>query len=152
MTKIKGAVVPALVDTGSQVSAVTKSLFKKHFSQQKLLATSDWLTLRAANGLDVPYVQRGILAIHDPEDNVGKQQKAAVPGLLGMNVTGRCQEVLRDDFGKAHLNIIEGVWKRIFDETARADSSVKGQAKVSGRGDVRIPAGSVSMHCHGHRM
>ena len=158
MIKIKGVAVPALVDTGSQVSTVTESFFKKHFSQQKLLATGDWLTLRAANGLDVPYVgyfeadvvcaskvvpRTGILVIRDPEDSVGKQRKAAVPGLLGMNVIGRCREVLRDDFGKAYLNHIEGVWKRIFDETARADSSVKGQAKVSGRGEVRIPAGSV---------
>ena len=47
-----------LVDTGSQVTTVTESFYYAHFAKNcnSLHITNNWLTVRAANGLSVPYV------------------------------------------------------------------------------------------------
>lgn len=61
----------------------------------------NWLGLKAANGLNIPYLgyveldmhilgvslpRRGVLIVKDPIDSHMRQKKAAVPGVLGMNV------------------------------------------------------------------
>lgn len=66
-----------------------------------LLSSSGSLTLTAANGLNLPYVgyfeldvealrvtipKLGILVVEDSVDDVTRQRKQEVPGLLGMNV------------------------------------------------------------------
>lgn len=155
--KINGVKVSALVDTGSQVTTITQSFFNKNFSQRKLLSTKEWLTLRAANGLEIPYIgyfeadiecaervieQRGILVIRDPVDTGDKRHK--VPALLGMNVIGQCQQVLKNDFGEAYLDKVEAIWHTIFKQTARTEAWVQGFAKVAGKHRVRIPAGSIA--------
>ena len=65
------------------------------------MSTSGWLTLTAANGLEIPYVgyfeldvqalgitvpRRGVLVVKDPPDTVVRERKRLVPGVLGMNV------------------------------------------------------------------
>ena len=81
--KLGGVHVRRLLDSGSQVSTITESFFNKHFRprRSKLLDTNQWLTLTAANGLEIPYIgyleldfeaqgvtilQRGILVVRDP--------------------------------------------------------------------------------------
>ena len=98
----------ALVDTGSEGTTITENFFNKHFSQQGLLSTSTWLTLTAENGLDIPYVRcfetdveccgmviekRGILVVQDPPNASSQRRKAAVPGLLEVNVIGKYQDI-----------------------------------------------------------
>ena len=156
--KINGVEVPALIDTGSEVSTITQSFFDKNFSKQELLSTSDWLTLKAANGLDIPYAGyfeakvecagrvidgRGILVINDPVDVDAQQRKAAVPALLGMNVLGKCRELFQGDLGHAHVNQVSAIWRQILQDTALEDTSLRGFAKVAGKEDVRVPAGSL---------
>ena len=87
-----------LVDTGSQVTTVTASFYYAHFAKNcnSLHNTNNWLTVRAANGLSVPYVgyvkldvevcgvvvpRRGILVVKDSE-----HRTTGVCGLLGTNV------------------------------------------------------------------
>lgn len=56
--KFDGAPVQFLVDTGSQVTIFTESICKELFQNKPVGEAGDvpWLTLRAANGLDIPYV------------------------------------------------------------------------------------------------
>lgn len=53
-----GVKVPCLVDTGSMVSTVSESFFRKHFEPwgEERLTACHWLQLRAANGLAIPYI------------------------------------------------------------------------------------------------
>lgn len=99
--KVDGTPVQCLVDTGSQVTIFTESLCKKLFKNKPVeVGDVSWLTLRAANGLDIPYVgyiladfevkeasvpTRGIVIVRD--GCLGTNQ-----ALLGMNVTSACWE------------------------------------------------------------
>ena len=92
---VAGQPVDCLLDTGSQVSFVTEAFFKATFQRDGHLLRSahNWLTIRAADGLQIPYVgyfeaavdiagttveNRAILVVRDAHQQF--------PGLLGMNV------------------------------------------------------------------
>lgn len=53
-----GVHVPCLVDTGSMVSTIKESCFHDHFNPwgQDQHKSCQWLQLRAANGLSIPYI------------------------------------------------------------------------------------------------
>ena len=53
-----GVQVNCLVNSGSEVSTVTEEFFSKHFKPkgQDLISTNGWLTITAANGLEIPYI------------------------------------------------------------------------------------------------
>lgn len=91
---LQGVPVTAVIDSGSQVSTVTETFFKKSLKNISL-RTATPLSLRAANGLAIPYNgyfitdlevnkeelrDKGFLVIKDP---VGV---STPPCLLGMNV------------------------------------------------------------------
>ena len=92
---VAGQTLDCLLDSGSQVSFVTEAFFKRAIQPQghELRSARNWLTIRAADGLDVPYVgyfetdvcvagqvvaDRAILVVRDASQSL--------PGLLGMNV------------------------------------------------------------------
>lgn len=55
--KVDDVDVKCLVDTGSQVTLFSENLCKELFeSKQTHNGNLPWLTLRAANGLNIPYV------------------------------------------------------------------------------------------------
>ena len=93
---IGGVSVDCLLDSGSQVSMVEESFFKQHMQHRFPYAgdTCAWLTIIAANGLDIPYVgvaemdveisratieRRGIIVVRRPPTVVDGKR---VPGLL----------------------------------------------------------------------
>ena len=97
---INGTPVTALADTGSEVSTMPESWFRNHLSNVPLQETQ-LVTLRAANGLQIPYcgiveveivafnntVQRALFLVVKDSSNVACQQRrAAVPIILGMNL------------------------------------------------------------------
>lgn len=107
-----GVLVPCLLDTGSMVSTVTESFFLKNVEPWGLekLYSCHWLQLKAANGLDIPYIgyleldvevfgkvipKRGVLIVKDPP---GTTQ---VSGVLGMNVIRECYNELFGQYGSA---------------------------------------------------
>ena len=86
------------MDTGSQVPTITETFYRTHLAQTEnhLQDPNNWLTIRAANGLTVPYVgyleldievcgvvvpKRGVLVVKDSDE-----RKGDVCGLLGTNV------------------------------------------------------------------
>ena len=158
VVEMGGVQVNCLLDSGSEVSTITESFFKKHFQGKDLLCTSGWLTLTAANGLDIPYVgyfeldvcalginvaQRGILVVKDPEGKDARQRKQVVPGLVGMNIISKLKDMITDTDYKDNLS---EEWKGVLQlDTCESSTSVIGFAKVAGKNKVRIPAESVSV-------
>lgn len=101
---IQGKKIPCVLDTGSQVTMFGQSFFQRHFGGEGLRDAGElqWLTLNAANGLQIPFVgyavldfsiggievpERGVVIVTD--DCIGSDY-----GLLGMNVISECWEGL----------------------------------------------------------
>ncbi|KAK3107286.1 hypothetical protein FSP39_011149 [Pinctada imbricata] len=142
--KIKDTVVQCILDTGSVVSTITESFYNKHLkSKFEMHPEQNWLRLRAANGLEIPYVgyiesdvyipsvdktvkERGILIIRDPP---GRSRNETTPGLIGMNIIAQCSDILKTQIGNM----------------TSASSELKGFARVAGNSEICIPANSVSV-------
>ena len=80
-----------LIDTGSQITTITETLFKT-LSDCQLLDVSNWIKITGANHLGIPYLgytelrltlgqhtleKVGIIVVRDP-----MKQKQKLPGLL----------------------------------------------------------------------
>ena len=98
--RLNGQQMEALLDTGSQVSTVSEDWFHQHLEGHQLHPVV--LYIRAANGLPVPYV--GVVLVElelfgqkipDVPFLVLKDQpqQRELPGLIGMNVLGRCKSM-----------------------------------------------------------
>ena len=145
--EVEGVTVVALIDTGSEVSTVTESWYRRHLASRPLQQIS-WLRLTAANGLDIPYVglldgrvtvfgrdcDATFLVVKDSPSL--QAQKAEAPALLGMNIL---QQVL------PNLKSAEGL-PAVLQATAREvrcqSKTVVGLARVAGK--QSIPAGSLA--------
>lgn len=109
--------VPCLIDTGSMVTTVTESFFSTNFEPwgPERLQSCQWLQLRAANGLDIPYLgylelrvklcgkvidNCGVLVVKDPPGGMHSQ----VPGVLGMNIIRKCYQELFGQYGANLFN------------------------------------------------
>ena len=97
--EVEGKQVVAVIDTGSEVSTVTEAWFNEHLRGLPLQQTH-WLSLKAANGLDIPYVgllegrvrmfgqecHASILVIKDTACPLTQARRRRTPALLGMNI------------------------------------------------------------------
>lgn len=103
-----GVQVKCLLDTGSMVSTISDKFFFQHFAQNP--QACQWLQLKAANGLDIPYLgyveldvqvlgkvisKRGILVVQSPQT----PSPSSVPGVLGMNIIRECYSELFGQYG-----------------------------------------------------
>ena len=157
--KLGGVPVPCLLDYGSKVSTIIESFFNENFRSKgkNLLSTSGWLTLTAANGLNIPYIgyfeldvktlgitipKRGILVVKDSEDPVTRRRKQEVPGLLGMNVIGQVRKETKD---RPHLKNTTSKRADVLQLSSERATTARGFAKVSGKQPELFPAGSVAM-------
>lgn len=125
---IQGVKTACLVDTGSQVTTLTESFFRKYFDADgtTVHAPIQKFNLVAANGLEIPYIgyieadlnicgkvipKRGILIVKD-------HGVPTCPGLIGMNVIKECREVIMaqgtDDKGDPRTTADAKVWKQTF--------------------------------------
>ncbi len=155
--QVNGVKVQCLVDTGSQVTLFSESLSKELFSAQCLQeAEAPWLTLRGANGLDIPYIgylvtdleihgitvpQKGVVVVRDP--CLGTHR-----ALLGMNVITDCWEEL---FQARPIRTAPPAekreWERIVADcrrvhTATSQGDREGTGRVACRYALSIPARS----------
>lgn len=101
LIKINNQTIPFVLDTGSQVTLMSQSLFKKHLEGTGVADanTVPWLTLRAANGLKIPYTGYAII-----DCVVGSVD---IPGKGVIIVDDSC---LGPDKGILGMNIIKPVW------------------------------------------
>ena len=162
-----GAQVSCLVDTGSMVSTVTESFFLQHFQSwgHERLRSCNWLKLRAANGLAIPYVgyleldvelcgvsvpRCGVLVVKDPPGEVSSQ----VPGILGMNIIRRCYHVLFGQHGLALFTLssvseapesVTQALQKCHQASGSPPQHVAGQVKIRGKKACRIPGGTMKL-------
>lgn len=162
-----GVEVPSLVDTGSMVTTISESFFRQHFEPwgQERLRSCHWLQLRAANGLEIPYIgylelevklcgkvmpQCGVLVVKDPPGGA----PARVPGVLGMNVIRKCYLELFGQHGLALFSqpcvseapgpVVQAL-QRCHSATIAAPQDSSGKVKVRGKKAWRIPGGVVKI-------
>ena len=92
--------VNCLIDSGSEVTTITKSCYDQHFKQIPLYECH-WINLSAANGsiisiegliiVDITIKEKTfesmyVLVSSDPTDHQMQQKKKMAPGILGCNV------------------------------------------------------------------
>lgn len=97
--------MPCLLDTGSQVTLFSESFFQKWLSGVQKQSPQDlhWLTLKAANGLQIPYTGYAIL-----DFSVGG---VTIPGKGVIIVKDEC---LNSERGILGMNVISHCWKELF--------------------------------------
>ncbi|KAL0153780.1 hypothetical protein M9458_050896, partial [Cirrhinus mrigala] len=160
-----GVQVPCLVDTGSMVSTMTESCFMTNFGLwgQEQLRSCNWLQLRAANGLTIPYIGYleldvelcgrvvlgcGILVVRDPPGGVCAQ----VPGVLGMNILSRCYRELLGQHGTTLFDLpsvsrapsfVFQALQHCHQVDAQPAVDCKGRVRVRGRRVCRITGGTM---------
>lgn len=166
-----GVEVKCLLDTGSMVTTITESCFNAHFANvpQGSLRDCGWLGLKAANGLDIPYIgylelditilgkcmpRRGILVVHDAPDPHMKSQKAVIPGVLGMNViTGFYHELFEQHgsnlFDTLPVQAAAPGWRRALRHCqmaqAVANPSEAHKVRVQGKAPICVKAGTLTL-------
>lgn len=161
-----GVPIPCLIDTGSMVSTITESCFSKNFESlgSQKLQSCHWLKLKAANGLDIPYIgyleldvvvqgqiilNCGILVVKDPPCPTFSKQKERTPGLVGMNILTQCYQQLLCQHGVALPSILSelqdnNLWKEAMltcQQLEDQSSSCVGKIRVQSKAPVPIPAG-----------
>lgn len=167
VVSIGGIPVPCLIDTGSMVSTITESCFLKHFEPwgQERLKRCQWLQLRAANGLAIPYIgymeldvelcgkivsECGILVVRDPPGGMCAQ----VPGVLGMNVLSRCYRELFGQHGQAFFDsppvlevpgFVMQALQHCHEIRSQPLAEQVGQVRVRGRHQCRVPGGTMKV-------
>lgn len=97
---VQGRSIPCVLDTGSQVTLFSKALFSKYFQNEPVMETHEisWLSLRAANGLPLPYVRYALLdfkvsGVQVPSKGVLIVDDKYLPpshAILEMNVIDHC--------------------------------------------------------------
>lgn len=106
--RIDGVELSGLLDTGSQVTLMQQQVLERHFPDCKLGVggTPAVLTLKAANGLEIPYIGYAVMNFevgHIKIPNRGvvivKNECSTNPLILGMNVISACWETLSEDWG-----------------------------------------------------
>ncbi|XP_023807866.1 uncharacterized protein LOC111946903 [Oryzias latipes] len=168
--KIGGIETTCLWDTGSNVTAITESHFRKHFGKQGMLS-ANWIELTAANGLDIPVLgclevevecvgrtvgRKCIFVLTDTHPHVEKSN--GLPGIVGMNVIEELEAIFADNGGYMGMdNLKEGeanirrLVAKVRKESQRITPDGKmGFVKVAGREPVMIPPMSemvVEGHC-----
>ncbi|XP_062386073.1 uncharacterized protein LOC134073108 [Sardina pilchardus] len=154
-------------DVKEQMAELSRTLLedlcKEIFDVQQLQqAETSWLTLRGANGLDIPYT--GYIVADFQVQGVVVPEKGVVVvrnhclgnhrALLGMNVISGCWEQLfqnRKDQPPRHTHIPEvRDWEHILADchrihTARAQGEREDTARVSCRYALAIPAHSEAL-------
>lgn len=157
--QMEGQDVECLLDTGSQVTLMSESCFFRLFGKRDIGPAKDipWLQLRAANGLDIPYVGYATLKVQVGEivlpgcgvvvTRGGRQRVRDVP-VLGMNIIGACWGELfhKSPNGSSHFvsyqdKAVWQAWEEAFAECQRVEVAAKPfrQCGVVGRRLQQVP-------------
>ena len=144
-----GRKVRGLIDTGSEVTTVTERWVAENLQNSDLLPMTQ-VTLKAANGLEIPYSgvvivdlellgQKcegvPVLVVKDSSDPSTRKKKSDVPALVGMNVLGRVSSLLNN------VDIVPPVLQPAVREIRLERTPVRGVVRVAGQ--TLIPAHSL---------
>lgn len=156
---INGVKMRGLLDTGSQVTLMQEELFQEYFANHVSLgAEPSFLTLKAANGLDIPYVgyvtmdfdiegvqvlKRGIVIV--------KSGGLTTPLIIGMNVISACWSAVFQKSGQfpsspRQDHHVRRAWSQAFAICQRAATTEHGASMgyvwPASRGGIQLPARS----------
>lgn len=147
---VNGRQLRAIIDTGSEVTTVTERWVQENLQHADLHPLTH-LTLRAANGLEIPYSgvvmadlkllgqtcqNVPVLVVRDTGDPSTRKRKDDIPALVGMNVLGKLNSFLD------RLGIVPPVLQPAVREIRLEQTSARGVARVAGRS--LIPARSLT--------
>uniref|UniRef100_A0A8C7XN19 ribonuclease H n=1 Tax=Oryzias sinensis TaxID=183150 RepID=A0A8C7XN19_9TELE len=153
---VEGVELKGLLDTGSQVTLMAESMFNEHFSQTRLGKAPLMFKLRAANGLEIPYVGYAILDVEVEGVNIPgrgvvvvKDDDCTQPLIVGMNVVTACQEI----FSKLPRESprppqkLGSPWREVFAacqhiEATTAEDGFLGHVRLAGGRPVTVPPNS----------
>uniref|UniRef100_A0A3B3HUY0 Gypsy retrotransposon integrase-like protein 1 n=1 Tax=Oryzias latipes TaxID=8090 RepID=A0A3B3HUY0_ORYLA len=153
---VEGVELKGLLDTGSQVTLMAESMFNEHFSQTRLGKAPLMFKLRAANGLEIPYVGYAILDVEVEGVNIPgrgvvvvKDDDCTQPLIVGMNVVTAYQEI----FSKLPRESprppqkLGSPWREAFAacqhiEATTAEDGFLGHVRLAGGRPVTVPPNS----------
>ena len=102
---VNGQTIPCVIDTGAMVTMFTQSMFNRYFGDDLIQDKADipWLILKAANGLEIPYVGYAVLDF-------------AVGGIdiLAKGVMIVKDGCMSNDYGLLGMNVINECWAGLF--------------------------------------
>jgi len=145
--KLGGVDVLCVVDSGSMVSFVTEDFYRKKLQPTcgRVKRRKQMLTLRAANGLEIPYV--GYLELEIEVDGV----KVPNCGVLGLKDTSATSQQRKDVPGLVGTNVLAQIPKfsallqqRTDTEPRTSETCTSGFVCVTGSYPVMIPPNSVA--------
>lgn len=82
MVNIEGVQCNSLLDSGSQVTTVSKTFYENHLSCQPILPIQNLLDIEGAGGQEVPYLGYIPVSIQFPENIMGKYEKIDTLALV----------------------------------------------------------------------
>ncbi|KAI5626698.1 hypothetical protein C0J50_13742 [Silurus asotus] len=153
---IKGVPVSCLLDTGSQVSTITEGFFREHSfgDESDVLATSNWLKITAANGLEIPYLgymelDVEVMGMVLPECGFliikGNPCPASVPVLIGMNIISKCRQIVHAEFDTTLGGSLDSNWRVAFQQAQSVELVERVSfARTVGKTPTHVPAWSVT--------
>lgn len=158
---VQGKTIPCILDTGSQVTLMSQTLFQRHFGEECISDPDriSWLALKAANGLNIPYVGYAVLDFNIGGIEVKKKGVVIVRddcinteyGLLGMNVVTDCWASIFQGghpgaaaFKSVFSPSAEKLWDVAFAACQRAEASttrveLQGVARLQRQPPVMLP-------------
>lgn len=109
-----GKSIPCVLDSGSQVTLIKHSVFQEQFGEGLVKGKIPWLTLKAANGLMIPYIG---YALFDFDINGVK--------VLGKGVVVVEDSCLQHDSCLLGMNVIGDCWTSVFQDGPQAEENFK---------------------------
>ena len=126
--KINGIPTTALIDSGSCISAISKTFFDEHFKETPMEKLTEILNVECADGSELPYLgyisatlssvgiekskEQQCLFLVTPETNYNKQ----IPILIGTNILQELLSDCKNNFGDTYLQKanLHTPWKLAF--------------------------------------
>ncbi|KAJ8005431.1 hypothetical protein DPEC_G00146580 [Dallia pectoralis] len=159
--RIAGVKTNCLLDTGSEVSTITESHFRKHFGEQELrLSSAQWVRLTAANGLDIPVLGclqadvecmgkvlpgKCIFVLKDTSQQA--EEIKGLSGIIGMNIISEFKSVFvtgenvksANRYGQPAEAKIRRVLASVEKTETLSPDGKLGFVKVGGKQAITIP-------------
>ena len=155
---IEGQSVRCLIDTGSQVTTVTESLFNSLSDCILFKDVTKWIKITGANQLDIPCIgyteldltignvklsKVGVIVVKDPVDTHGQAYKGRVPGLLGSNVFEQLKKIAPDMQDKRGSDENLQHVLALYEVSVASEKKPTSFVRVAGHTPVKVPASSM---------
>ena len=149
---VNGRACLALLDTGSQITSISESFYKKHLSDCVIHPVESLLRVVGAAGQDVPFLGYVDVEVEFPVEEAGvcsclqalvlvvpdNAYNQRVPLVIGTNVVRECKDRCEEQGGAGFLQRIHtsSAWKRAYQSMRVRERLVSGHQKVLTKGQA----------------